>query len=265
MEEGQEVTSEVIDEVVTNEEVTQDALQNENEEAAQEVKKPEPLPHGVQKRIDRAVRQKYEAEARANVLEERIRNIENQQRTQPRQQEQGAPKLDQFDNIEDYVAAKAEYVADKLINEKLSAREKAEQERNAQAAQGKTAESWQKRISSITAELPDYDDVVGSSDVVFRNPVVLDAIKESDLGPQVAYYLASNPDEADEIDSLSGIAAVRAIGRLEAKLVKQGASTTRTPAPIKTVGQKSNVVKSPEKMSDAEFAKWRKSQIAQRN
>ena len=264
MEAGQEVTSEVIEEVVTNEEVTQDALQNE-EEAPQEVKKPEPLPHGVQKRIDRAVRQKYEAEAETKVLRERINQIENQQRNQPKQQEQGAPKLDQFDNIEDYVSAKAEYVADKLINEKLSAREKVEQERNAQAAQGKTAESWQKRISSITAELPDYDDVVGSSDVVFRNPVVLDAIKESDLGPQVAYYLASNPDEADEIDSLSGIAAVRAIGRLEAKLVKQGASTTRTPAPIKTVGQKSNVVKSPEKMSDAEFAKWRKSQIAQRN
>jgi hypothetical protein len=113
MEEGQEVTSEVINEVVNNEEVKQDGLQNEEQEAPQEVKKPEPLPHGVQKRIDRAVRQKYEAEAETKVLRERISQIENSQRSQSRQQESGEPKLDQFDNIEDYVAAKAGWVADK--------------------------------------------------------------------------------------------------------------------------------------------------------
>jgi hypothetical protein len=145
-----------------------------------------------------------------------------------------------------------------LINEKAQA------EKNAQAAQSKTAESWQKRVMTAQTEMSDYDDVVGSSDLVFRDPVVLSAIQESDIGPKIAYYLASNPDEADEIADLTGIAAVRAIGRLEAKLSVKGSNTTKTPAPIKPVGNNSSVTKDPAKMSDAEFAKWRKSQIAQR-
>ena len=262
--ENEIVSNEVIEQ--PTEEVT-NGLQNEGQETTEEViekPKDEPLPKGVQKRIDRAVRQKYEAEAKTGVLEERIRQLEQGQRQQaPR--DTGAPKLDQFDNIEDYVEAKAAYVADKRIEEKLSAREKVENERNAQAAQSKSAESWQKRVMTAQAEMSDYDDVVGSSDIVFKDPVVLSAIQESDIGPKIAYYLASNPDEADDIAGMTGIAAVRAIGRLEAKLSVKGSNVTRTPEPIKTVGQKATVTKEPSKMSDAEFAKWRKSQIAQRN
>jgi len=265
MEAGQEVTSEVIDEVINNEEVTQDALQNEEQEAPQEVKKPEPLPHGVQKRIDRAVRQKYEAEAETKVLRERISQIENIQRSQPRQQEAGEPKLDQFDNIEDYVAAKAGWVADKRINETLTAREKAQADKNAQSENDRVEETWQKRVMTAQTEMSDYDDVVGSSDINFNEPAVITAIKQSNIGPKIAYYLASNPDIADEIADLRGIAAIRAIGRIEAKLEGTKSNMTKTPAPISTVGQKASITKSPDKMTDAEFANWRKAQIAKRN
>lgn len=263
MEEGQEVTSEVINEVVQSEEVKQDAVQEEGQEATQEVKKPEPLPHGVQKRIDRAVRQKYEAEAEAKVLRERISQIENSYR--PKQQEAGEPKLDQYDNIEEYVAAKAGWVADKKINETLTAREKAYAENNARAEEDMVEERWQKRVMTAQSEMSDYDDVVGSSDISFREPAVINAIKQSDVGTKIAYYLASNPDVADEIAGLRGIAAIRAIGRLEAKLEVTKSNTTKTPAPITPIGQKASVTKSPDKMTDAEFAKWRKAQIAQRN
>jgi len=244
----------------------QNGLQNEGQETTQEVKtevKDEPLPKGVQKRIDRAVRQKYEAEARANVLEERIRNIEQaQQRQQP--SEPGEPKLDQFDNIEDYVTAKARYIAKQELTTTLTAREKAEADRNAKTAQERTVDNWNKRVSLATDKLPDFGEVVGSSDVTFKDPVTFMAIQESDIGPQIAYYLASNPDEADEIAELTGVAAVRAIGRLEAKLQSKQVSLTKTPAPIKPVGQSAKVDKAPNEMSPAEFAKWRKGHISKR-
>lgn len=259
MDEVQEVTSEVIDEVV-NDAQTVDPV----EEIPEVEKKPELLPHGVQKRIDRAVRQKYEAEAEAKVLRERISQIENAQRAQPRQQEAGEPKLDQFDNIEDYVAAKAGWVADKRINDTLTAREKAQAEQRAQAAQTQTADTWNKRVMAAKEEMPDYNEVVGSSDIQFKDPAVITAIQESEIGTKIAYYLASNPDIADEIAELRGNAAIRAIGRLEAKLEGVKSNVTKTPAPISTVGQKSSITKSPEKMTDAEFAKWRKDQILKR-
>lgn len=266
MEENQEVVQEQIVEQPETE-VT-DGVQEEGQETTEEVKpekpKEEPLPKGVQKRIDRAVRQKYEAEAEARVLRERLAQFEQrQQATQTR--EPGEPKLDQFDNIEEYVAAKAAWVTDRKIKETLESYEKTAAERNAKAAQEKTAETWQKRVATAQADLPDYDDVVGSSDIVFKEPAVLAAIQESDIGPKIAYYLASNPDEAEDIAELRGIAAIRAIGRIEAKLEAQKSSVTKTPAPIKPVGQKSNIEKSPEKMTDAEFAAWRKKQIAARN
>lgn len=245
----------------------QNGMQEEGQEAAQEViqdkPKDEPIPKGVQRRIDRAVRQKYEAEARANELERQLREYQQTQRAAPKQANE-APKLEQFDNIEDYVEAKARYVARSEMNETLSAQERKEAERQAQAAQARTAETWAKRAAAAKAEMPDFDEVVASSDIQFKDPSILQAIAESEIGPKIAYYLASNPDEADEIAGMAGAAAIRAIGRLEAKLEYGKASVTKTPAPIKPVGQKAQASKSPTEMSPAEFAKWRKGFIASR-
>lgn len=248
------------------------AVQNEGQEAAQEVAsepeaipeppKEEPIPKGVQKRIDRAVRQKYEAEARANELERRVQQFEQQQRTQ--QKAEGEPRIEQFENIEDYVSAKAAFVADQRIQHTLTTRERAEAEQRAQTAQQQTVENWNKRVQLATAEMPDFADVVASSDIRFNEPAVLQAIQESDIGPKIAYYLASNPDEADEIAQLRGSAAIRAIGRIEAKLEMSKANPTKAPPPIEPTGTKAKAVKTPDQMSDSEFAAWRKRHIAAR-
>lgn len=250
------------------------ALQNEGQEAAQEVAsetevktepiKEEPIPKGVQKRIDRAVRQKYEAEARANEFERRLNQFEQQQRQPAQQKAEGEPRIEHFENIEDYVSAKAAFVADQRIQHTLTTRERAEAEQRAQAAQKQSADNWNKRVQLATAELPDFEDVVASSDIRFNEPSVLQAIQESNIGPKIAYYLASNPDEADEIAQMRGSSAIRAIGRIEAKLELGKASITKAPPPIEPTGTKAKAVKSPGDMSDSEFDSWRKRHIAAR-
>lgn len=251
----------------------ENAVQKEGQETAQEVltqenkpeqPKEESIPKGVQKRIDRAVRQKYEAEARANELERRLQQLEQQSRRPEQTKVDGEPRLEQFENIEDYVSAKAAYVADQRIQQTLTARERAEAEKQAQAAQIQSAESWNKRVQLVTAELPDFADVVSSSDIRFKEPLALEAIRESDIGPKIAYYLASNPDEADEIAGMRGLSAVRAIGRIEARLSSEKASVTKTPPPIEPAGTKAKAVKTPDQMSDSEFAAWRKKFIKER-
>lgn len=260
-----------ITETTPSQEIDNAVQQKEGQEAAPEVTpetkpepKEEPIPKGVQKRIDRAVRQKYEAEARANELERRLQQLEQQSRQPAQQKAEGEPKLEQFENIEDYVAAKAAFVADQRIQHTLTARERAEAEKQAQAAQKQTADNWNKRVQLATVDMPDFADVIMSSDVRFNEPAVLQAIQESDIGPKIAYYLASNPDEADEIAQLRGSAAVRAIGRIEAKLELSKASITKTPPPIEPTGTKAKSVKTPNEMSDAEFAAWRKKFIKER-
>lgn len=239
------------------------------ETTAETVEKPteDPIPKGVQKRIDRAVRQKYEAEARAKMLEERVAAMEARQFApqQQRQQDDGEPTIDKFDNFDQYVAAKAEYIASKKINETLTAREKQQAEQREAAERTKTADSWSKRLAQATADetMPDFEDALASSDVPMTAPMQ-QAIMESDIGPRLAYYLAKNPDEAEKIAGMTPIGAIRALGRLEERLesAKPTVTPTNAPPPIKPIGTRAVVNKDPGKMSDAEYAKWRKSHVA---
>ena len=232
------------------------------EEAPPVEKVEDPIPKGVQKRIDRAVRQKYEAEARAKMLEERVAAMESRQ-SAPQQQRpanDGEPTIDKFDNFDEYVAAKAEYIAKKQIESTLTEREKHQRAAYEAAERTKTADSWNKRIAAATAEMPDFEEVLASSDVPMTAPMQ-QAIMESDIGPKLAYYLANNPDEAEKIAGMSPIGAIRTLGRIEERLAnaKPEVKTTNAPPPLKPVGVKAVVTKDPGKMSDAEYEKWRKS------
>lgn len=232
------------------------------EEAPPTEKIEEPVPKGVQKRIDRAVRQKYEAEARAKMLEERVAAMEARQSVtqQQRPTDDGEPTIDKFDNFDQYVAAKAEYIARKQIESTLTEREKRQAAEREAAERRKTADSWNKRIAAATAEMPDFEEVLASSDVPMTPPMQ-QAIMESDIGPKLAYYLANHPDEAEQIASMSPIGAIRTLGRIEERLAsaKPEVKTTNAPPPLKPIGSKAVVSKDPGKMSDAEYEKWRKS------
>lgn len=233
-------------------------VKEEQETVDEKPKEPE-IPKGVQRRIDRAVRQKYEAEARVKLLEERLNAFEQRQvAPTPSKSDDSAPTIDKFDNFDDYVAAKAEYIAKKQIESTLTEREKRQVAEREETARKQTVESWSKRVAQATAEMPDFEDVLSSSDVPMTS-VMQDAIMESDIGPKLAYYLASNPDEASKISQLSPIRAIAALGRLEERLENQkpAVKATSAPPPVQPVGTRAVVKKDPAKMTDAEYAKWR--------
>jgi hypothetical protein len=230
-------------------------------EAPPAVEAPEPVPKGVQKRIDRAVRQKYEAEARTRVLEERVAAMEARQVGGPtRPAEPSEPTIDHFDNFDEYVAAKASYIAKQQIESTLTAREQAQAAERAAHSQREVAESWGRKLEQATVEMPDFEEVLGATDLPMT-PVMRQAIMESDVGPKLAYYLATHPAEAVQIASMQGTGAVRTLGRIEERLeaARPTAKATNAPAPVVPVGARATVRKDPGKMSDAEYAKWRKS------
>ncbi len=230
--------------------------------AEEEPPKPEepPIPKGVQKRIDRAVRQKYEAEARAKALEEELGRIRAQVPQAPaRQPADTEPTIDQFDNLDAFVAAKAKWIAQSQIEHTLTEREKREAAERAAAEHQKTVESWVRRSAEVASEIPDFEEVVGASDLLVT-PAMHSAIMESELGPKVAYHLATHPEEAESIARMSPAGTLRAIGRLEERLAsaKPAVKTTEAPPPLKPVGNRATVTKDPGKMSDAEYEKWRR-------
>lgn len=261
-----EVVEPVVTETVTEPVVTptEPAAEPTAEElAAKEEKAKAELQKGVQRRIDKITRARYEAEARAKMLEERLTAIEQRQ-TREAPKDPGTPKIDQYDNFDDYVAAKAAYIADQRIESTLTERERRQTAEREATERTKTVESWNKRVEKATAEMPDFEEVIASSEVPMTEPMQ-QAIMESDVGPKLAYYLANNPDEARDIARMSPIGAIRTLGRIEERLSKPAEKKpTSAPAPLTPISGSAKVSKDPSEMSQAEFEKWRKSVIAKR-
>jgi hypothetical protein len=140
------------------------------------------------------------------------------------------PPPDQFESVEKYADALASRKAEELLAQ-----------RDAQRQQAELLEQYHSREESAREKYEDFEQVAYNPRLPVTE-VMAEAIRSSDLGPDVAYYLGSNPKEADRIARLSPFLQAKEIGRLEAKLasspppVKQ---TTRAPAPIAPVTPKS--------------------------
>ena len=182
-------------------------------------------------------RQEAQRERQARVdLEQRLAALEQQRQPQAINVDQ-EPQPSQFSDAFEYAKALAEYSTEKALAERDRQLEQAKE----QEAQQKIIQSWAQKVQEAKAELPDFDDLVASSDVVVNN-AVRDAILESDVGPKILYHLAENNDLAKKIASLSPNAALREIGKLEAKFeakpeTKQTAPVVRSkaPAPIQPI------------------------------
>jgi len=182
-------------------------------------------------------RQEAQRERQARVdLEQRLAALEQQRQPQASYVDQ-EPQPSQFADAFEYAKALAEFSTEKALAE----RDRQVAQAREQEAQQKIIQSWAQKVQDAKAELPDFDDLVASSDVVVNN-AVRDAILESDVGPRILYHLAENNDLAKRIASLSPNAALREIGRLEAKFevkpeTKQTAPVVRSkaPAPIQPI------------------------------
>jgi hypothetical protein len=187
----------------------------EIEEKEQE-EKPKANPK-LERRFSEITKQREEARKEAQrereareALEARLAVLEKQSVPTPKVDEE--PQPSQFNDAFEYAKALAEYTADKRIEEMKR------QESEAKVAQErqKVIETWAQKVQQAKATLPDFDDIVASSDVVV-NDDIRDAILESDVGPQILYHLAENDDVAKKIAGLSAKQALREIGKLEAR------------------------------------------------
>jgi hypothetical protein len=220
-------------------EPTQEAERSEPEIEKEQEEKPKANPK-LERRFSEITKQREEARKEAQqersareALEARLAALERQPAPQsPKVDEE--PQPSQFNDAFEYAKALAEFTADKRIGEmrKQDAEAKEAQERQ------KVIETWASKVQAAKASLPDFDDIVASSDVVV-NDDIRDAILESDVGPQILYHLAENDDVAKKIAGLSAKQALREIGKLEARFeVKETAPETKpivrskAPAPI---------------------------------
>jgi len=184
----------------------------------------------ITKQREQARQEAQREREQREALEIRLKELEakvNPPAAQPEDELGEEPKPEMFNDMFEYARALAEYTADK----KLMERDKEEQARQAKAEQEAKFQAWADRVNAAKNELPDFDDMVQSSDVRVSDPV-RDAIIESEHGPKILYWLAENTDFAKKLADMSVVSAVREIGKIEARFEK-----AKDPEPKPVVGK----------------------------
>jgi transcriptional regulator NrdR family protein len=235
------VVAETVEETPESEPAVEAQAESEPaaEEEAEVTDKPKQNPK-LEKRFSELTKRAKQAEAEKQALEARLQELEAKVAPAPQQIEQDIlgekPQASQFQDAFEYAEALAEWSAEKALVE----RDKQEQQRKIEEERTKVIQSWTQKLEKAKAELPDFDEMVASSQVQVRDEV-RDAILESDVGPQILYQLASDDDLAQRISTMPVHKALKELGKLEVQFERKEApaeksepvARSKAPAPIK--------------------------------
>ena len=197
----------------------------------------ESTPEVAENQTDQAEKKYSQAEIDAMIgkrlaREQRKWEREQSQRQSEQQTLRSAPtaSVDQFESPEAYAEALAYQKAEELIAKREAAKQ-----------QSAVLESYQEREEVARDKYDDFQQVAYNPNLPITN-VMAETIQSSDIGPELAYYLGSNPKEADRISRMTPLSQAKEIGRIEAKLAADPPvkRTTSAPAPISPVTARSS-------------------------
>lgn len=222
-----------------------------------------PKTPGVQKRLDELTRNWRQTERDRDHWRELALRNQQQPQQQP-QAAQGEPTLEQFGgDPAKFYAEHARWAA----REELKRAREEEANQKKQERQREKAQKYEERVNKTRTKYEDFDDLVTDPSLPITNDMA-DYIRESDEGPEVAYWLAKNPQEAARIAQMNGRDADRALARIEARLSTPAPApaapkpVTNAPPPPPTVGTASATGK-PGLADDASTNQWMKERITQ--
>jgi len=192
----------------------------ETEVQSPEIAETQPSKTFSQEELDAAIGKRLAREQRKWERDQAQRQSEQQTLRAP-----AAQSVDQFESPEAYADALAYQKAEELIAKREAAKQ-----------QSQVLESYHDKEEEARTKYDDFEQVAYNPKLPITD-VMAQTIQSSDIGPELAYYLGSNPKEADRISRMTPFMQAKEIGKIEGKLsdnppVKR---TTSAPAPISPV------------------------------
>ena len=165
--------------------------------------------------------------------EQRKWEREQQQRLAEQEARRSTPvdlNPEDFISADDYAEALAERKAEELLARREAARQQAEM-----------LNAYQEREEEIRDKYDDFEQVAYNPNLPVTEAMA-QSIQASDIGPEVLYWLGSNPREADRISRMNPILQAKEIGKIEASLSSNPPvrRTSTAPAAIAPVTARSN-------------------------
>jgi hypothetical protein len=203
---------------------TPEAIENAPEVAESQTETTEEKKYS-QAEIDAMIGKRLAREQRKWEREQQQRAAETQIVKAP-----STASAEQFESPEAYAEALAYQRAEELIAKREAAKQ-----------QSQVLESYQEREEVARDKYDDFEQVAYNPKLPITN-VMAETIQSSDIGPELAYYLGSNPKDAERISRMTPLAQAKEIGKIEAKLANDPPvkRTTSAPAPISPVTARSS-------------------------
>ena len=173
----------------------------------------------ISKRLAREQR-KWERDQQTKLAETQVRQATPKE----------LPSVDQFESPEAYADALAYKKAEELLDQ-----------RERQKQQAAIRDAYADREEQARDKYDDFQQVAYNPNLPITD-VMAETIQASDVGPDVAYYLGSNPKEAARISRLQPFLQAKELGKIEARLADSPPvkRTTNAPAPITPVTARSS-------------------------
>ena len=137
---------------------------------------------------------------------------------------------DKFESVEAYAEALAAQKAEQLL-----------QQRELERQQAAVVESYHEKEEQARDKYDDFEQVAYNPSLKIST-VMAQTIQASEIGPDIAYFLGSNPKEADRISRLSPFLQAKEIGKIEAKVAASPPTKkpSSAPAPIQPVAARAS-------------------------
>lgn len=168
------------------------------------------------------------------------------------------PKRGDFDDPDDYVAAKAAYMGSQAFAQREARAAQAQAEAAARQLSVEQQAAWREAQAEARTRHKDYDAVIGNPQLQVSEGLVT-MIAQSETAGDLSYAVASDPAKALQLSRMNPVDAARELGRMEALLsVPKPKTKTAAPTPLKPVrGGGGQSVPNIDDMSPAEFRAWR--------
>ena len=185
----------------------------------------------VQKRIDELTKLRYDADRRAETAQAELARIQASQPAQKNAQPgqpMVEPKSEDFDSYEAY---NRELVRFTIAQDRIQQAQQHAQDATQQAQQH-GAQIWQERVTEAKASHADFDQVMQKAATLPVTPLMHAYIEGSEVGPKMAYKLATDPELAAKIFQMQPVAQARALVALESSVMPtvQAAPAGKKPA-----------------------------------
>lgn len=220
------------DEKASPAETESEQVASSNEDHSEKSDKPKT--NGYKRKLERAA---------AEIAELRAKLAANTPSSPDKPQEK--PNPENYPTWQEYETAKDEWTLSKATEKAVETLDKRSQETRSKDEQKAKIDAYENKIEKARESYADYDEVTESYD----GPMTVEmqqAMLDSDVGADIAYYLASNPEEAERIAGMTVLGMARAIGKIEAKIEgkkveKAAVKTTKSPPPITPIRGSSKV------------------------